>query len=97
MFYFLVQCLNIFSRLNACSWIRNYQLSTKKTITENNFHHCCHLCTSFHCLLWLYSLIKPSVKRAAFETAIVETGPMQATLAATGVVIPEYEQLITSP
>lgn len=44
-----------------------------------------------------YSLLTPSVKRSAIETAIVETGPLEATLGATGVVIPEFEQLITSP
>ncbi len=47
--------------------------------------------------LWLPSLVSPSLRRDAIRTAIVERGPVDATISATGVVVPEIEQVITSP
>lgn len=47
--------------------------------------------------LWLPGLVSPSLRRDAIRTAIVEHGPVDATISATGVVVPEVEQVITSP
>ncbi len=43
------------------------------------------------------NLIKPTIHRTAFTAAKAEMGPVEATITASGVVIPEYERLITSP
>lgn len=44
-----------------------------------------------------YSFIKPSVKRSTLLTAVAEEGSIEATISATGLVVPLYEQVITSP
>ncbi|MHC2991332.1 RND transporter [Pontibacter sp. HJ8] len=43
------------------------------------------------------SLITPSIERASLRTALVEEGPVVATITASGTVVPEHEQVITSP
>lgn len=43
------------------------------------------------------SLISPSIARAELRTALVEEGPVVATITASGTVVPEHEQVITSP
>lgn len=43
------------------------------------------------------SLITPSIERAELRTALVEEGPVVATITASGTVVPEHEQVITSP
>ncbi|GAB3536075.1 macrolide transporter subunit MacA [Pontibacter brevis] len=43
------------------------------------------------------NLITPSISRSEIRTAVVESWPVVATLTATGVVVPEHEQAITSP
>ncbi|WP_162056255.1 efflux RND transporter periplasmic adaptor subunit [Pontibacter pamirensis] len=43
------------------------------------------------------TLITPSIGRSEIRTATVEHGPVVATLTASGVVVPEHEQAITSP
>jgi HlyD family secretion protein len=47
--------------------------------------------------LWLPSLVSPSLRRDAIRTAVVERGAVDATISATGLVVPEVEQVITSP
>jgi HlyD family secretion protein len=47
--------------------------------------------------LWLPALLSPSLRRDAIRTAIVERGAVDATISATGLVVPEVEQVITSP
>lgn len=47
--------------------------------------------------LWLPALAAPSIGRDRLRTAIVERGPVDATISATGVVVPDIEQIITSP
>jgi HlyD family secretion protein len=42
-------------------------------------------------------LLRPSVARDRLRTARVERGPMEATLTASGTVVPEVEQVISSP
>jgi HlyD family secretion protein len=45
----------------------------------------------------LAGLIAPSIERTAIRTAIVEAGPVDSTISASGLVVPEIEQVITSP
>jgi HlyD family secretion protein len=42
-------------------------------------------------------LIQPSVARARIRTAKVDSGPMEAQITASGTVVPEFEQVISSP
>lgn len=43
------------------------------------------------------SLLTPGISRSELRTAVVERGQVVATLTASGVVVPEHEQAITSP
>lgn len=45
----------------------------------------------------LAGLISPSLERSDIRTALVEAGPVDSSIAASGVVVPEIEQVITSP
>lgn len=40
--------------------------------------------------------VQPSLDRSEIQTGLVEEGPIEATLSASGVIIPEFEQVITS-
>ncbi|SDD82266.1 HlyD family secretion protein [Mucilaginibacter pineti] len=48
-------------------------------------------------VLMLRGAIKSSVKRSEVTTAVVETGNIENTINATGEVLPEFEEIITSP
>lgn len=48
-------------------------------------------------LIWGPALIKPSVSRARIRTAKVDQGPIEATITASGTVVPEFEQVLSSP
>lgn len=48
-------------------------------------------------VLALRGFIKSSIKRSEITTAVVETGNIENTLNATGEVLPEFEEIITSP
>ena len=53
---------------------------------------------SFGLLLsWGTGLLRPSIKRSAIRTAVVDQGPVDATLSATGTVVPQTEQVLSSP
>lgn len=41
--------------------------------------------------------IKPSLNRSRIRTAKVETGALEATITASGTIVPEFEQVISSP
>ena len=41
--------------------------------------------------------LKTSIRRDMIRTAVAEIGPIEATITASGIVVPEYEQVITSP
>jgi HlyD family secretion protein len=43
------------------------------------------------------SLITPTIEKASLRTALVEEGQVVATITASGTVVPEHEQVITSP
>src|SRR5437762_233026 len=47
--------------------------------------------------IWGAKLIKPSVSRARIRTAKVEQGSIEATITASGTVVPEFEQVLSSP
>jgi HlyD family secretion protein len=42
-------------------------------------------------------LIRPTLDRSEIRTAKVETGPVEATLDAAGIVVPEFEHVLSSP
>lgn len=46
---------------------------------------------------WGFGFIRPSLQRSMVRTAIVDEGPVDASLSATGVVVPETEQVLSSP
>lgn len=48
-------------------------------------------------LVWLPALVSPAVARSQIRTAIVDVGPVEATITASGLVAPEIEQAIASP
>ncbi len=43
------------------------------------------------------SIINPSIKRSRIQTAFVELGSIEGSITASGVIIPEFEQVLTSP
>ncbi len=47
--------------------------------------------------IWGPRLIQPSVARTRIRTAKVDSGPMEAQITASGTVVPEFEQVISSP
>ena len=47
--------------------------------------------------IWGSKLIKPSVSRARIRSARVEQGSIEATITASGTVVPEFEQVLSSP
>lgn len=46
---------------------------------------------------WGFRLIRPSIKRSHVRIATVEAGPVDASLSASGTVVPEVEQVLSSP
>jgi HlyD family secretion protein len=42
-------------------------------------------------------LVRPRLDRSEIRTAKVETGPVEATLDASGIVVPEFEHVLSSP
>jgi HlyD family secretion protein len=48
--------------------------------------------------IWAFrSYVKPTVTRAGLITAVVETGDIENTISASGEVLPEFEEILTSP
>jgi HlyD family secretion protein len=47
--------------------------------------------------IWAPGWISPSVSRNRIRTAKVDRGPIEATISASGTVVPEFEQVIPSP
>ncbi len=46
---------------------------------------------------WGPSLLRPSVERARIRTSLVDVGPLETAISAAGRVLPEVEQVLTSP
>jgi HlyD family secretion protein len=51
----------------------------------------------FGAIFWLVSWISPSINRSQIRTAKVERGNLEATITASGIIVPQYEQVISSP
>lgn len=49
------------------------------------------------CYLLASALIAPTVSRSRIRTAIVDRGPVEAVTSASGTVVPELEQVVSSP
>ena len=47
--------------------------------------------------IWLPGWIKPSLERSRIRTARVERGAVEASITASGTVVPEFEQVMASP
>jgi HlyD family secretion protein len=47
--------------------------------------------------VWLPGWLKPSISRSRIRTARVDSGPLEATITASGTVVPEFEQVLSSP
>jgi HlyD family secretion protein len=47
--------------------------------------------------IWAPRLMKPAITLARIRTAKVDTGLIEATISASGVVVPEFEQVLSSP
>lgn len=47
--------------------------------------------------VWLPRWLKPSLARAQVRLARVESGPLEAAITSTGTVVPEIEQVLSSP
>src|SRR2546425_1846729 len=47
--------------------------------------------------IWGPTLIKPTISRARIRTAKVGTGQIEATITASGTIVPEFEQVLSSP
>ena len=48
-------------------------------------------------IVWLVSGIAPSVKRQDLRVGVAEEGPLEITVAASGRIVPEREEIINSP
>jgi HlyD family secretion protein len=48
-------------------------------------------------LVWGPGLLRPTVARDRVRTAVVDRGPIEAVITASGTVVPEVEQVISSP
>jgi HlyD family secretion protein len=46
---------------------------------------------------WGPSLLRPSLRRSAIRTAVVDEGPIDATISAEGTVLPEVEKVLSCP
>lgn len=46
---------------------------------------------------WGFGLLRASVRRGDIRTAVIDAGPVDASLSATGAVVPEVEMTISSP
>lgn len=48
--------------------------------------------------VWLlHASFKSAINRSAITTAVVEKGDIENTISATGEILPEFEEIITSP
>jgi HlyD family secretion protein len=46
---------------------------------------------------WAPHWFRPALSRADLRTAVVDAGPVEATVSASGVVVPEFEKVLASP
>jgi len=55
------------------------------------------ICVVAGIFFWLTAWISPSVKRSEIRTGRVESGAMESTINGTGTIVPEFEQVLSSP
>ena len=55
------------------------------------------LCLVVAVFIWGPKLLKASVARTQIRTARVDAGPIESQITATGRVVPEFEQVLSSP
>jgi HlyD family secretion protein len=48
-------------------------------------------------VLYLPGLVSPAIARSRIRTAVVDRGPVEATIAASGTVLPDFEGVVSSP
>ena len=48
-------------------------------------------------LAWAPRWIRPSLAKNRIRTAVVDVGPVEATITSSGTVVPEFEQVLSSP
>jgi HlyD family secretion protein len=48
-------------------------------------------------LAWVPKWIRPSLAKNRIRTAVVDVGPVEATITSSGTVVPEFEQVLSSP
>lgn len=48
-------------------------------------------------ILLFRSIFRPTIKLSEIRTAVAEKGSIEATITASGTIVPEYEQMLTSP
>ncbi|MBN1996145.1 efflux RND transporter periplasmic adaptor subunit [candidate division KSB1 bacterium] len=51
----------------------------------------------FLLLMFLRNIVQPSIRKSEFYIAVAEIGDIQATVSASGTVLPEFEEIKTSP
>jgi HlyD family secretion protein len=47
--------------------------------------------------LWLPGFVTPTIARSRIRTAVADVGPLESVITASGLVVPEIEQVISSP
>ena len=48
-------------------------------------------------LAWVPKWVRPSLAKNRIRTAVVDVGPVEATITSSGTVVPEFEQVLSSP
>jgi HlyD family secretion protein len=48
-------------------------------------------------VLWLPGLVSPAINRAGVRIAVADFGPVESVITATGTIVPEVEQVVSSP
>jgi len=48
-------------------------------------------------VLWLPGLVSPAINRGGVRIAVADIGPVESVITATGTVVPEVEQVVSSP
>jgi len=47
--------------------------------------------------VWGANWLRPSISRSQIRTAVVDSGPIETTISASGLIQPEFEQVLSSP
>jgi HlyD family secretion protein len=73
------------------------EIFRKKQITKRVMQGTIALVVIVGVFVWAPGWIQPSISKNRLRTAKVDSGPIEATITASGTVIPEFEQILTSP